>query len=287
MIEVLLFLLVILLCIVILYLVRREKPTSGEDIGAIKIQAENILRTLQDTYTKIETQRLIDEEIQKATKRIESALLGSKSKGEIGENIIYESLRQFPPEMIDINFKVNGKPVEYAIILSDGKRVPIDSKWVGLEAEDSPDVDIEKVISKKAKEVSQYIDPVSTIPMAIAAVPDSVFARCKQAHIKAYRENRVLIMPYSMTVPYILALYSLHRSYVRNIDTERIHSYLSEVTVSINRLESLLENNIARSVTMINNAYSEGKQILYKIRGAIDYIENSNGMEEKNGEKTL
>jgi len=284
MLEISLFLLSIVLVVILFYIIRRERGLSKEDIGAIKIQAENILRTLQETYAKLETQKVIDEEIQRITKRLESALLGSKSKGEMGENILYESLRQFPPEMIDINFKVNGRPVEYAVVLSDGKRLPIDSKWVGLDEDSS---DIEKAIAKKAKEVSQYIDPESTIPMAIAAVPDSIFAQCKQAHIKAYRENRVLIMPYSMTIPYILSLYSLHKSYARNIDTEKVNFYLSEIKTSINKLETLLENNIARSITMANNAYNEGKQILYKIRGAIDYIENSNKMEEENGEKDL
>lgn len=284
MLEISLFLLSIVLVVILFYIIRRERELSKEDIGAIKIQAENILRTLQETYAKLETQKVIDEEIQRITKRLESALLGSKSKGEMGENILYESLRQFPPEMIDINFKVNGRPVEYAVVLSDGKRLPIDSKWVGLDEDSS---DIEKAIAKKAKEVSQYIDPESTIPMAIAAVPDSIFAQCKQAHIKAYRENRVLIMPYSMTIPYILSLYSLHKSYARNIDTEKVNFYLSEIKTSINKLETLLENNIARSITMANNAYNEGKQILYKIRGAIDYIENSNKMEEENGEKDL
>lgn len=284
MLEISLFLISVVLVFILFYVIRRERGFSKEDIGAIKTQTENILRALQETYAKLETQKLIDEEIQRITKRLESALLGSKSKGEMGENILYESLRQFPPEMIDINFKVNGKPVEYAIILSDGKRLPIDSKWIGLD-EESPD--IEKAVAKKAKEVSQYIDPASTIPMAIAAVPDSVFAQCKQAHIKAYRENRVLIMPYSMAIPYILSLYSLHKSYARNIDTEKVNFYLSEIKTSINKLETLLENNIARSITMANNAYNEGKQILYKIRGAIDYIENSNKMEEENGEKNL
>jgi len=284
MLEVSLFLLSIVLIILIVYLLRRERGSFKEDIGAIKVQAENILRTLQETYTRLETQRLIDEEIQRITKRLESALLGSKSKGEMGENILYESLRNFPPEMIDVNFKVNGKPVEYALILSDGKRLPIDSKWIGIDEESS---DVEKAIAKKAKEVSQYIDPASTIPMAIAAVPDSVFAQCRQAHIRAYRENRVLIIPYSMAIPYILSLYNLHKSYTRNIDTERVNSYLSEIKTSINRLETILENNIARSISMTNNAYNEGKQILYRIRGAIDYIENSNKMEEEDGEKNL
>lgn len=284
MLEISLLLLVIVLIVLLVYLFRRERNLPREDIGAIKVQAENILRTLQETYTKLETQRLIDEEVQRITKRLESALLGSKSKGEMGESILYESLKQFPPEMIDVNFKVNGKPVEYAIILSDGKRLPIDSKWVGLDEES---YDIEKAITKKAREVSQYIDPASTIPMAIAAVPDSVFAQCKQAHIRAYRENRVLIMPYSMTIPYILSIYTLHKNYAYNLDIERISSYISEIKTSVNRLETLLENNIARSITMANNAYNESKQILYKIRGAIDYIENSSRMEEKDGEENL
>lgn len=284
MLEVSLFLLAIALIILLVYLLRKDRGLPREDIGAIKVQAENILRTLQETYLKLETQRLIDEEIQRITKRLESALLGSKSKGEMGENILSESLKQFPPEMIDINFKVNGKPVEYAIILSDGKRLPIDSKWIGLDEES---YDIEKAIAKKAKEVSQYIDPASTIPMAIAAVPDSVFVQCKQAHIRAYRENRVLIMPYSMTIPYILSLYSLHKNYTRNLNTEKIGVYLSEIKTSLNKLETLLENNIARSITMVNNAYNEGKQIIYKIRGITDYIENSNEMEGKNGRKDL
>ncbi|MCX7796191.1 MAG: DNA recombination protein RmuC [bacterium] len=284
MLEVSLILMVIVLIVLLFYLFRKDKNLPREDIGAIKVQTENILRTLQETYTKIETQRLVDEEIQRITKRLESALLGSKSKGEMGENILYESLKQFPPEMIDVNFKVNGKPVEYAVILSDGKRLPIDSKWIGLDDES---YDVEKAIAKKAKEVSQYIDPVSTIPMAIAAVPDSVFSQCKQAHIRAYRENRVLIMPYSMTIPYILSLYSLHKNYARSLDVEKMNSYLSEIKTSISKLETLLENNIARSITMVNNAYNESRQILYKIRGAIDYIENSNKMEEKDGEKNL
>ncbi|MGC8971687.1 MAG: DNA recombination protein RmuC [bacterium] len=283
MLEIFLFLIVLLMAI-LFYVTRKERGFSKEDIGVIKVQTENILRTLQETYAKLETQKLIDEEIQRITKRLESALLGSKSKGEMGENILCESLKQFPPEMIDVNFKVNGKPVEYAIVLSDGRRLPIDSKWIGLEEES---FDVEKAVAQKAKEVSQYIDPASTIPMAIAAVPDSVFAQCKQAHIKAYRENRVLIMPYSMAIPYILSLYSLHKSYARSIDTEKVNFYLSEIKTSINKLETLLENNIARSITMANNAYNEGKQILYKIRGAIDYIENSSRMEEENGEKNL
>jgi DNA recombination protein RmuC len=281
--------LVVIMGVIIIYLfTRRVKETSLEDIGAIKAQTEHILRTLQETYTKLEAQRILDEELQRTTRKIENALLGSKSRGEMGENIIYEALKQFPPDMIDTNFKVNGKPVEYAIILSDGKRLPIDSKWILMDEEkDISEPEVERIIIRKAKEVMQYIDPTTTIPLAIAAVPDSVFSMCRQAHIRAYRENRVLIMPYSMTIPYVLALYTLHKSYSKSIDIEALHSYLSEMNSSLNRLETVLENSIARSITMANNAYSECKQIVSKMKGAVEYLENSNKVEGEDGKETL
>lgn len=289
MVTIFLEILIIILGLIIVYLfMKRPKETPLEDIGAIKVQTEHILRTLQEAYTKLETQRILDEDLQKTTRKIETALLGNKSRGEMGENVIYEALKQFPPDMIDINFKVNGRPVEYAIILSDGKRLPIDSKWIWVDDEKEISVlDVEKIIARKAKEVMQYIDPTTTIPLAIAAVPDSIFSMCKQAHIKAYRENRVLIMPYSMTIPYVLALYALHKNYSRSIDVEALHNYLSEMNTSLNRLETVLENNIARSIAMTNNAYTECKQIVSKMRGAVEYIENSNKMEGKDGKETL
>jgi DNA recombination protein RmuC len=139
---------VFILSLIIVYLfIKRPKEIPLEDLGAIKAQTEHILRTLQETYTKLETQRILDEELQRITRKIETAPLGNKSRGKIGENILYEALKQFPPDMIDINFKVNRKSVEYAIILSDGKRLPIDSKWIWLDDEkETSELDVERIV---------------------------------------------------------------------------------------------------------------------------------------------
>jgi hypothetical protein len=90
-----------------------------------------------------------------------------------------------------------------------------------------------------------------------------------------------------MTIPYVLALYTLHKSYSKSIDIEALHSYLSEMNSSLNRLETVLENSIARSITMANNAYSECKQIVSKMKGAVEYLENSNKVEGEDGKETL
>src|SRR6202171_2018135 len=110
-----------------------------------------------------------------------------------------------PAEMIDRNFRVNGKVVEYALILANGKRLPIDSKWPSPELldrlndglqEPGQEVtlvqEIERVLRLKVREVKQYIDPAATLGFALAAVPDPVFNACRRAHLGAYRDGALL-----------------------------------------------------------------------------------------------
>src|SRR5207302_489665 len=75
-----------------------------------------------------EQRRRMEEDVQASARRIETVLLGSRTRGAAGENILQDALRQFPPEMIDMNFHVNGKVVEYALVLANGQRLPIDRK---------------------------------------------------------------------------------------------------------------------------------------------------------------
>lgn len=249
-------------------------------------------RVLDGIKTEYDARKRTDEEMQGATRRIEAVLVGSRSRGESGENILSEAFKQFPAGMIDYNFKVKGKPVEYALILSNQKRLPIDSKWpaedllkklaqeTDLAKKLEIEAEIEKLILKKVKEVTQYIDPVSTTPQAIAAVPDAVFSACKKAHIEAYKD-RVLLMPYSMTIPYILALYNLYLQYSRSIEIENLEGYLSLIDKHVSEIDKTLENSISRGATMISNAYQDCKKSIGEIRGAIAYLKAVPAGQEK------
>jgi len=209
--------------------------------------------------------------------------LGSRSRGASGENILSEAFKLFPAGMIDYNFKVKGKPVEYALILSNQKRLPIDSKWVaedllaklGEESDLSKkkllEDEIEKAILKKVKEVTQYIDPVTTIPQAIAAVPDAAFSACRKAHMEAFKD-RVILMPYSMTIPYVLALYNLNQQYSRSLDMDNLEGHLSLLEKYVDNIDKVLENSISRGNTMVSNAYNECKKYVGEIKGSLAYL---------------
>jgi hypothetical protein len=228
-----------------------------------------------------EEQRRLEEEVQASARRIEQVLLGSRSRGAAGENILQDAFREFPPDMIETNFRVNGKVVEYALVLANSRRLPIDSKWPSPElldrlSQDSGDpsqtsgvaAEVERVLKAKVREVRQYIDPSCTLAFAVAAVPDPVFNACRRGHLEAYREG-VILMPYSMTVPYVLALFRLHLQYARSIDLENLEGYLLQLEDGLQGLDRSLENSISRGSIMIQNAFADCKRTVGQMRGAL------------------
>jgi len=250
------------------------RDALGKDLSDARLVVERL-------KVDAEERRRMEEDVQASARRIETVLLGSRTRGAAGENILQDAFRQFPPEMIDMNFHVNGKVVEYALVLANGKRLPIDSKWP------SPDLldrlndelqepakealvvqEIERILRLKVREVRQYIDPSATLAFAVAAVPDPVFNACRRAHLEAYREG-VILMPYSMTIPYVLALFRLHLQYARSIDLENLEGYLQQIDDNVTALDRLLENSIARGSTMIQNAFNDAKRNVGQMRGAL------------------
>jgi DNA recombination protein RmuC len=250
------------------------REAIGKDLSEARLVVERL-------KLDAEERRRIEDDVQASARRIETVLLGSRTRGAAGENILQDAFRQFPPEMIDMNFRVNGKVVEYALVLANGKRLPIDSKWPSPELleqlgdavaepgkEASTVQEVERVLRLKVREVRQYIDPGATLAFAVAAVPDPIFNACRRAHLEAYREG-VILMPYSMTIPYVLALFRLHLQYARSIDLENLEGYLQQIDDNVVALDRLFENSIARGSTMIHNAFNEAKRNLGQMRGAL------------------
>jgi hypothetical protein len=132
--------------------------------------------------------------------------------------------------------------------------------------------ELEREVERKVKEVAAYIEPTATTDIAIAAVPDSVYSHCKRVHIEGFRRG-VLLMAYSMVVPYVLALYHLHLQMGRSIEYENIETYLTRIERSLDEIDSIMENRIARAGAMISNAYTECKRIIGSMRAATAFLQ--------------
>jgi RmuC family len=179
--------------------------------------------------------------------------------------------------MLTSDFRVNGRVVEFGLVLPDGRRLPIDSKWSALAelealeaATDAVQRDqcaraVERAVVSRTKEVAQYLDPSLTAPVAIAAVPDAVFAVLKRAHADAFGHG-VVVVPYSNALPIVLFLYELVRRYG---DVSDAHASLAEVARVLDAMDAIVENRFAKAATMLTNGADEFRSHLGKARGSI------------------
>jgi len=260
---------------------------------------DNLKNGIEKTRDLLEGLKRTDEvrqqretEFLERIKRVDEIIAGTSAKGISGEEILRETFRKLPPEMIESNFSVGGRIVEFALVLPNNKRLPIDSKWLAsellLELEKERSIkkrkeiieEIEKETINRIKEVRQYIDPAITWSQAIAAVPDSVYSVCRDAHLKA-RESDVILMPYSMVLPLILYMYRLHLQYAISLDMENLKNHLISISRNLDEMENVLENKIYRGTTMVSNAYLEYKQMISKIRASINELQIKQPIETK------
>ena len=121
-------------------------------------------------------------------------------------------------------------------------------------------------------EVAQYIDPARTVPWAVAAIPDAAFSICRRAHLDAYKKG-VILIPYSLVLPYLLTLFNLHLQYAGSMDVENLQHYVMDIKRHLGEMEATLENNIVRAVKMISNAANEYREAMGSIRGSLNNLQ--------------
>ncbi len=209
--------------------------------------------------------------------RVAAVLAGGQRAGKAGENVLRESLAHLPPSMIVTDFRVNGRVVEFGLVLPDGKRLPIDSKWSAdreLQAlAEGPEPAererlvraVERAVAERAREVCGYRDPAVTAPVGVAAVPDAAYAVLRRAHADAYRQS-VIVIPYSMALPVVLFLHSLVSRFGRAGD---VQTCLADLATVLDAMEGTLENKVARASAMLANAAEDLRGHVGKARGSL------------------
>lgn len=264
-----------------------ELKKGKEDLalGILKQDIEKTRDLIEDLRKSDAARKEREREFLEMLRRVDGIVAGTSKKGIFGEEILRETFKKLPPEMIERNFSVGGRVVEFALVLPNQKRIPIDSKWPAgdliLRLEKERDSEkrkeiinqIEKETIKRIKEVKQYIDPDVTWSQAIAAIPDSVYSVCSEAHLKA-READVILMPYSMVLPLILYMYRLHLQYALSVDAEKLRSHLISISKNLDGMEEILENKISKGTTMLSNAYLEYKKMISRIRASLTEIQS-------------
>jgi DNA recombination protein RmuC len=205
------------------------------------------------------------DEAAESLRRLEAVVAGSGSRGAAGENILARAFAQLPPDLLECNVAFGSKVVEYALRLPGGRFLPIDSKWTSAaslerlaEADDPQERRrlgelVARDVRGRIREMSKYLDPERTLSIALLAVPDAVYAAAPEAHGDGYREG-VLVVPYSLALPYVLALYRLTLRFGSVVDTDQLSARLRALDESLRRIDEEVEGRFSRGLVQMENA---------------------------------
>jgi DNA recombination protein RmuC len=269
---------------------RVADAAAWRDRGADDLRREvsSFRESLERMRTREEERHHREEQAWAVLQRVSAVLAGSQQAGRAGENVLREALGQLPPSMLVRDFRVNGRVVEFGLVLPDGRRLPVDSKWPAerellLLAEASDPVDrerlariVERTVAERAREVAGYLDASVTAPIAVAAVPDAAYAVLRRAHADAYRQG-VVVIPYSMALPVLLFLHGIVSRFGAVGDMQ---ACLADLAAVLDGVESTLENKVTRASTMLLNGAEELRGQMGKARSILSRARQAEGAAE-------
>ncbi len=258
----------------------------AEAASAIREGLSRAQTGLTELQTDTKARHGIEQQTAQSIKRLEAVITGTQTKGAAGENILEVVFAKLPSEWQVRNFRVGAKTVEFGLRLPNNLILPIDSKWPATDlleefvACDDPDkqqklkAEIEAIVLAKAKEVRKYIDPNVTMNFGVAAVPDSIYDLCFGIQVDVYRLNVVLVS-YSMFVPYLLLVFQTVLKTSQNIDLQKLDAYLKSAQESIKAVQDELEGRFPKAITMLNNSRDEMSAHLSKVAGGLTSLQIS------------
>jgi DNA recombination protein RmuC len=218
-------------------------------------------------------------------KRLEAVVAGSSTRGAAGENILARALAQLPPDLLELNVAFGSRIVEYALRLPGGRFLPIDSKWTSVAVLERLDTvaaeqpqerkrlleQVVRDVRAKIREMTKYLDPERTLSLGLLAVPDAVYVAAPEAHGEGYREG-VLVVPYSLALPYVLALYRLSVRFGCAVDTDQLASRLRHLEEILHRSADEVESRLSRGLVQVENARDALRDNLLEARRATERL---------------
>lgn len=286
-----------------------EMQTSLQDarmrLAVLGEQMENLrplalsVNHIRDGITEVKSRIRAREEIELRTadaiRRLEMIIAGTHTKGVAGEQLLDTVFSRLPPEWQVRDLVVGNKRVEFGLRLPNGLILPIDSKWTAThlieqftrtdDAEERQKLkaQIERTVLERMNEVRKYIDANLTVSFAVAVVPDAVFELCASLQAEAF-SNGVVLVGYSLFLPYLLLVFQAMLKASQQIDHERLCRALEACERIVVDLQNEVESRWGRAMTMLDNSRRAMAAGLSQIRGeltSLRFIAEPGGVSEE------
>jgi DNA anti-recombination protein RmuC/gas vesicle protein len=239
---------------------RKDLAVAKENVQRINEQV-GILTVLQQTAERVEEN----------IKKVVETLTGRRS-GQAGEQVVGKLLSAVPDDWLERNIRLGSGQVEFAIKMPGGYLIPLDSKFISPELIAQSESDggeqmrrrVRDEVRRRAQEVAKYLTDHRVLGFGIAAVPDSVYDLCRDA-VKAAAHDRIVVVPYSLLLPFVLSLYLM----AQRLGISRLGETDQAIGTAITALEQARQalENMAQQITAVNN---QRQKALQQIRETIN-----------------
>jgi DNA recombination protein RmuC len=267
-------------------LIETTITTKNLDTSAnfIRTDISNAKTSLAVLQSHLDARQKLDLQTSESIKHVEMIIAGSQTKGAAGENILEVVFSQLPPEWQVRGFKVNNKPVEFALKLPNNLVVPIDSKWGATDlveeflTSDDPKRQqelkkkIEQKVREKSSEVKKYISPGITVNFGIAAVPDAVYELSSGILAELFTQN-IVLLGYSTVVPYLLLVFQTTLKSSGEIDFHKLDESVQSAKVSISEIQKELDGRFSRAMTELNNSKRDMTTTINRLNTSLSLLE--------------
>jgi DNA anti-recombination protein RmuC len=252
---------------------QQDLGIARETIQSIANQV-NILTTMGKAVDRIEAN--IGE--------LTSMLLGRRS-GQAGERMVEKLLSPVPDDWLERDISLGKGKVEFALKMPGGYLVPLDSKFVGPEITSRLTLDdggddkqqqqaiqqINELVRRRAQEIAErYLVDERALGFGIAAVPDAAYEACKGAIQTSAQRHQIVIVPYSLLLPYTLSLYLIAQRLGITQMTEK-EKAIATAQTALQQAKTHLEN-MDREITSVSNLR---RRALERLEEALFYLASS------------
>jgi len=237
--------------------------------------SETLLREVNETLRS--GQERLEMELNQLRENINKvvAILTGRRSGQAGEKVVGELLSAVPDDWLERKIRLGSGEVEFAIKMPGGYLIPLDSKFVAPELiaqleSDGREQMLRRVrvdVQRRAQEVAnKYLTDHRVLGFGIAAVPDSVYDLCRDA-VKAAARDRIVVVPYSLLLPFVLSLYLM----AQRLGISRLGETDQAIGTAITALEQARQalENMTQQITAVNN---QRQRALQQVRGTINLL---------------
>ena len=173
---------------------RIADASAYRDGGAVEVRREiaAFREALAGMQVREEERRAREDQTWETLHRVASVLAGGQRTGRAGENVLRDALAHLPPSMVVTDFRVNGRVVEFGLVLPDGRRLPIDSIEHGSQ------IDVEIAREMKAQgafhvptisALAQIVGHPEDVPAYAVSKGEQIMGMARDAFRRAIREG--------------------------------------------------------------------------------------------------